>query len=271
MANGGRIGGRNVPGVDGYSGIWTPNEIADATRKGAWPQDFPKTISGLTLWFAADRLTGFNDGDAVTTWPDLSGNGYDVTQATAGNKPLYKTNIFKGKPALLFDGGDDGLENTTVDPFTAGAARTVFAFAKSTAGASVFICFRRAAPVWCYWAGSTGEENFFTDGANGASNTISKATGAINNSAGAVLTIRAPGAGGTHTIRANGGNGVVSSGSTPASDSGTTGFYVGRREGTNGFMNGHIAEIIAYNSNLSDADCLKIERYLAIKYLDIAA
>ena len=118
MANGGRIGSRNVPGIDGRSGVWSMREIADATRAGLWPPDVPKSISGLTLWFAADKLTGFNDGDAVTTWPDLSGNGYDVTQGTSGSRPLYKTNIFKGKPALLFDGTDDFFGNTTVNPFT---------------------------------------------------------------------------------------------------------------------------------------------------------
>lgn len=271
MANGARIGGRNVPGIDGYSGIWTPNEIADAARKGVWPQDIPKTISGLTLWFAVDRLTGFNDGDAVTTWPDRSGNGYDVTQGTAGSRPLYKTNIFKGKPALLFDGVDDYFENTTVNPFTAGAARTHFIVLKPTANTDwAAIQYRRTTTYWGHSSASFNASYlFFGDGVNTSGNTISDHSRMVRAGQLAILVIRAPGAGGTHAIRINGFNGYVISGGTPASESGSTGFYVGRVGG--GRMNGHIAELIAYNSNLSDADCLKIEKYLAIKYLDIAA
>ena len=264
MANGGRIGGRNVPGIDGYSGIWTPNEIADATRKGVWPQDFPKTISGLTLWFAADHLTGFNDGDAVTTWPDQSGNGYDVTQATGANKPLYKTNIFKDKPALLFDGSDDYFENTTQNPFTAGAARTVFVAGRvAVTNGSTFITFRRTARCWAFlhYLDSGNPGAYITDGVSVTNNSPS-VSGLLNTFG--VYCARGT-AGALSKFRMNGGNGVVSGGALVA-EAGSTGFYVGRRELGTMFMNGHIAEIVAYDSELSDADCSRVERYLNVKY-----
>jgi hypothetical protein len=58
------------------------------------------------LWLKADSL-GLSDGDAVGTWTDSSGNGYDATQATGSAKPTYKTNItLAGKPVVRFDGGD---------------------------------------------------------------------------------------------------------------------------------------------------------------------
>lgn len=271
MMDGGTIGRRNVPGIDGSSGVWSMQEIADATRAGVWPPDVPKSISGLTLWFAADKLTGFNDGDAVTTWPDLSGNGYDVTQGTAGSRPLYKTNIFKGLPALLFDGSNDYLENTASDPFTAGAARTIIIFLKATANTNWSgIQFRRSTLYWGYTSALYGDTYMFRgDGVNASGNTTSISSQMAYQGQPALLTLRAPGSGGTHTIRFNGANGVVAAGSTPASESGTTGFYVGRVLST--YMNGHIAELLAYDSNLSDANCLLIEKYLAAKYLDIAA
>lgn len=271
-SNGGYIGLRSVPGIDGYSGVWSMQEIADAKREGLWPKDIPKTISGLTLWFAADHLTGFNDGDAVTTWPDQSGNGYDVTQGTAGSRPLYKTNIFKGKPALLFDGTDDYFANTTSNPFTAGAARTVFGVLKSNTDTNwALLQCRTSTTYWGYSSALySGTYMYFGDGVNGSGNTTSKSSEIVVQGTGRhIVAIRAPGAGGTHTFRLNGVNAVTTGGSTPASESGSTGFYVGRTGAI--YMNGHIAELIAYDSNLSDADCLKIEKYLAIKYLDIAA
>lgn len=59
----------------------------------------------LFAWYKADSIAG-NDGDAIGTWADSSGNSRDVTQATPGNKPtLRKTLPFlNGGAALQFDG-----------------------------------------------------------------------------------------------------------------------------------------------------------------------
>jgi hypothetical protein len=64
----------------------------------------------LKVWLKADAITGLHDGDAVGTWSDQSGNGFDATQATAGNKPTYKTSILAGKPVVRFDGVGDELD-----------------------------------------------------------------------------------------------------------------------------------------------------------------
>ena len=47
-----------------------------------------------------------------------------------------------------------------------------------------------------------------------------------------------------------------------------TGFYIGRRQ-QGSYAGGHIAEIIAYAGQLSDDDCLKVERSLMGKYVDV--
>jgi hypothetical protein len=62
------------------------------------------TYAGLYAWWSAPGLLGLNDGDALGTWTDFSGNARDATQATAGNKPTYKVNIRNGLPAIYFDG-----------------------------------------------------------------------------------------------------------------------------------------------------------------------
>jgi hypothetical protein len=49
------------------------------------------------------------DGTAVGRWEDQAINLFHVTQATAGNRPLWKANIINRQPALLFDGTDDAL------------------------------------------------------------------------------------------------------------------------------------------------------------------
>ena len=69
----------------------------------------PTQITGLQLWLAADRGLSLSDGDPVGTWPDQSGNGNDAAQATAAKKPTYKVNIVNGKPVVRGDGTDDYL------------------------------------------------------------------------------------------------------------------------------------------------------------------
>src|SRR3990167_1190365 len=80
----------------------------------------PRRISNLVAWFKADSLLNFNDNDVVGTWLDSSGKGNHATQTTAGNKPLYKTNIQNGKPIVRFDGVDDWMSLTN-DPLGTGA------------------------------------------------------------------------------------------------------------------------------------------------------
>lgn len=57
----------------------------------------------------ADEITGLEDGDPVGTWPDQSGNSYDLTQATGAAKPTYKTGIKNDNPVIRFDGADDTM------------------------------------------------------------------------------------------------------------------------------------------------------------------
>lgn len=68
----------------------------------------PSDLSNLKVWWKADALS-LSDGDAVGTWTDSSGLGYDMTQGTAGYKPIYRTNRINGKAAVDFDGVDDKL------------------------------------------------------------------------------------------------------------------------------------------------------------------
>jgi len=83
--------------------------------------DLP-VLSGLVLDLDANKLA-LSDNDAVATWADESGLGNDATQATAGSRPTYKTNILNGNPVVRFDGTDDYLSvgnATAIVDFTGG-------------------------------------------------------------------------------------------------------------------------------------------------------
>lgn len=80
----------------------------------------PDAISGLQMWLDAEAITGLVDNDPVATWTDQSGVGNDATQGTAGNRPIYKTNILNGKPVVRFDNSNDGMTTTLTlaNPYT---------------------------------------------------------------------------------------------------------------------------------------------------------
>jgi len=73
----------------------------------------PTDVGGLLLWYKADSITGLNDGDAVSQWNDSSGQNNHAVQNTADNKPIFKTNIVNGLPVVRFDGVDDFMSFTS--------------------------------------------------------------------------------------------------------------------------------------------------------------
>jgi hypothetical protein len=91
--------------------------ILSTTRISGGALFTPASISGLKQWVEAGRFTGFSDGDAIATPTESSGSGIGVS-ATGTGKPLYKTNIVSGNPAMLFDGTDDLFVSTS---FTMGS------------------------------------------------------------------------------------------------------------------------------------------------------
>ena len=82
----------------------------------------PSDISGLQLWLDAttglfDATSGGNavttDGSAVARWEDQSGNGRHVTQSTSNNRPVLKTAIQNSKNIVRFDGSNDVLTRSS--------------------------------------------------------------------------------------------------------------------------------------------------------------
>lgn len=97
--------------------ILPATRLAPATLVSAQKTFKPTQIPGCQLWLPADRITGLNNGDPVTTWKDESGNGRNATQDTAAKKPTYKRGIINGLPVVRFDGVDDVLVTAAFQTF----------------------------------------------------------------------------------------------------------------------------------------------------------
>ena len=99
--------------------ISSPEEInsiayADITKIGGIDVVHGFVPSGSPLaWYSADSIVGLSDGDPVSTWPDRTANGFDLTAATT-DRPTYKTGIQNTLPAVRFDGTDNWMTNTAI-------------------------------------------------------------------------------------------------------------------------------------------------------------
>lgn len=90
-------------------------------------------LPGLVALYEADQITGVADGGAVAEWPDQTGHGHDLAQATGASQPTLQTNEVNGLPVVRFDGSDDLLAVDLVSTFE--QAFTLFVVAKHTTGA----------------------------------------------------------------------------------------------------------------------------------------
>ena len=93
--------------------------------------------SGNVLWVAADDLS-LSDADPVVTWVDRSGSGNDLSAATTGQRPVYKTSIINSLPVVRFDGVDDYMQNTGFAQATPHTAIMLFQLSNVSGTGGVF-------------------------------------------------------------------------------------------------------------------------------------
>ena len=85
---------------------WSDSQVlADAAN--------PDTISGLTLWYKADSITGLSNGDEITTWTDSAGNADASSSISTSTKPSYVASGQNGEPAVRFDANGEWFSMST--------------------------------------------------------------------------------------------------------------------------------------------------------------
>ena len=205
----------------------------------------PSDISGLQLWLDAGHGITQNDG-YVSTWTDRSGNENNAIQATAENQPLLVASGLNGEPTLSFDGVNDYVSFNEISDI-----RTVFWVLKEDdnplsnynfiLGSLSAYDFHRGYPKKI-WGGFTN--NFITLGETYLNSTL------IN--------------GGATDLEPNWSIlSLVTTGNVKAEN-----FVYDRTYGDSGqhMWDGSLAELIIYNTALSEVDRQKVETYLNTKY-----
>jgi PKD repeat protein len=84
------------------------------------------------LEFKADALVGLTNGQFMSSWADVSGNGRDVGQNTAARKPFYATNRINGLPAVQFRSAYNSYGNCLTNTgYSIAQPYTIFMVARS--------------------------------------------------------------------------------------------------------------------------------------------
>lgn len=211
-------------------------------------------LANLAGWWDASQITGLADGAAVSSWPDMSGNGRHAVQAVGTNQPSYQTLELNGRPCVRFDGVDNFLKTAAFvinQPFLA-----IVVIKRITIGVAEYIL------MFTDGSGS-GSAQLYNNPAGGNDLKLYAGSAEVNvpgKTAAAIYTLKVNGASsqawsdGVAGAIANAGawicNGLtLGATSTPAS-----------------YADVDIYEVILFNNVPSDADRRAVENYVAQKY-----
>jgi hypothetical protein len=252
----------------------TSTEVATnfSATSAKYNQYLPR--SNMKLWVSADS-TKYAATNTVAELLDLSGNGFNLTQSTAANRPTLTANgINTNLPSLTFDGTNDRLYNSSWNGLSGSTKASIFFVTKNSnpglnkvflSDSSAYLrlqTYQQSGNRWIFSTGTAGYDWYYVDDATVPTDTWQiveiifdgSQTGNINRSKfytdGAQRSVNFKGL----TVPATLGN------------AGAQTFNLG--SWTDGGYNptGGFAELIIYSDALTDADRLRVERYLGGKY-----
>jgi len=222
---------------------------------------------GPTLLLDADLVSG-NDGDAIQTWADDSGNSRDFSQVFSNKRPLLKkaANGINGHNVLRFDGSDDCLDGPNASDLVSTKADSYWIVFKLFANDTnnTLQCPYNNTAIGCmtgcwgfvFLTGSGALTYLYNGSAyQSVANAISTSTPYI---------ARSRHSSGNLYLRIDGGSEGSATGGTILDLAGAT--VLCKDPGASIYSQIDIAEIIIFNSALSAGDLAKVDAYLKLKY-----
>ncbi|MCW7480933.1 DUF5018 domain-containing protein [Leptospira kanakyensis] len=241
-----------VTGADGSKNEYTVQMVA------------PRVLgsSSLRLWFKADQLT-LNDGDPVTNWSDVSGYGNHISQANSDYWPFFRKNQVNGYPVVEFRSvlrSEIELPSGGVGLYAGNSGSTFFVKRLVSVGAAITLL--RLCDTF-------GREIAIND-PNGEYLVCRSGTGCTTVSALPIPKLQFISIGSVQTLFSdareyrNGkliGQSALNTYFDYTSASGQGRVLLGNRN-----LDADIAEVLYFNTNLSEEDVAKVFFYLNTKY-----
>ena len=220
----------------------------------------PRRIAGISAWYDATVASSVTlTSGFVSQWSDLSGAGHHMTQTTEADRP--GTGTIGGKAAIDFDGTSDYLSNAAAP--SGWSSGTIFCVHERDGGANqnLYGIVSGAHSMYASINSTAGEYR------TGAGNSGSLGRSGSPAAAGTPRVLTHTSDNSTAGLRISG---TAAAGTTTGFLSNVAGTYLGVRNsaslGLGLFWNGKIGEFIVYSRVLSDAEIVRVERYLAAKW-----
>jgi len=225
--------------------------------------------STTELWLDAGKITGVNNGAAVTNWLDRSGNLNNVKQLFVSSRPLLNSTGLNNKPVVNFDGANDYMTSNAISDL-------------STANLSWFII---AESDNLNQTGFMISSNYTSGSSAGSSHlwgsyTVSGTYRSYTRTSSSAIQFNDQGSNSGYQIISNIWNGstdqlygFVNGNSLPIKNGLTANpanhrfVRIGSRsDAPNLYFDGKIAEIIVYSQTLNEAQRIIVDNYLGAKY-----
>lgn len=243
----------------------TPSAVVEAQY--LFDSDTSFSRSGLALWLRSDTGVELN-GQGIESLSDLSGNGMDAGQLTAGSQPTLELAAINGEPVIRFDGTDDFLQMPSgFSDFSAGI--TAFVVAKTQdansyarffdlgsgqASNNIFLAREATSDNFLY-------EHYLGSSSQGSVKAVDGISADVTTIFGVVHDVSS-----VATILKNGVGQATSVFNLPAVGTRSSNFIGRSNWSADGYFSGDIAEVMIFDRALSFAERETVSDYLRNRY-----
>ncbi len=251
-----------------YFQLWVKGSYSDKT--GPAGVEAADGSSDLQLWLKADAGTSSTtDGGAISQWNDQSGYGVNVSQATGSKQPTYEndgTNALNGNPVVHFDGADELISSASTS-LNIDNDFTIFLVKNDNttqpAANSSYFCLNTVSGEGIRVYRDNTNDKFIAKASGNYTEDYIYTSGVTNN---ATYIGEYKRSGTTMYMSRFGGSYFTDIGTTGPIEFGTTPqVQIGYDDGL-WYLQGNIAEVIAFNRAVNTAEKIILENYLAAKY-----
>lgn len=253
-------------------------EVARTPADVPMPSTVPTDITNCVLWLRPESLSALSDTDPVATWPDESGEGNDFAQATAGRRPLYRTNRIGGQPTVVFDGIDDYLTAPDSASLNIVTAHSVFFVFKLTSllppdSFNSFCLFQKGNANDLRYRWAISASRFLSENVNDGSAILGVAAPVVLSAGTPYLDFEISGVAehlqwidGVYDSAQSNVDSDYGRWGVPASGTGHAAFLGGHTQFYCTYADMEIAEVALYDRELLEDERLQLEQYFARKY-----
>ncbi len=212
------------------------------------------SLASLQFWLAGDGATfATNSGDPVSTWVSQAGR-FSAEQSISASQPQFITE--SEVSFVRFDGSDDNLNLPRADSLGINDSNyEMFIVARSSEEEVAFLIAGDGEQYETHLSTASGTR-FIPKTATYIDNSMNTTDGAFH-----IINMKA-----TDTEGALRVDGTTVTSGVNARSSSVASLVLGSRKGGVLPLDGDIAEVIIYNTDLTDIQRKKVELYLAEKY-----